>query len=291
MECGHPLPDKGTATTEPSNTTVCTNRPNYERRLLRRRIFFVVFLFLLLGGAVAFFLIQDNRQKAREEQEAFEKLAGCNRLELFEDYLIRFPDGTHVDEVTKLRDELKVAQETALKLDSVDWELAQQLNTGAAYEDYLSKHPDGLFSDLADRELSRLSQLAVSDEEKSMLTGTIHTLLTALASGDASKVNPLLFDGFSFGTTQANGDSLISFYANHFCHADILGVHFSVKGDLEAQKQPNGEASQFDYDVHTRLDATLNRTAVDSAGVQHWELKARLTPDRRFRQVELHRTK
>lgn len=288
LECGSSL--DGLTAQSSDETLSPHDSPRRKKHALKRRTLILCVLFALLIGGVAFFLVHDRMQKADEEQAAFDKLMSCQRVELCEDYLIHFPEGAHAQEVQQLCAELQLARQAELQLDSADWARAQQMHTAEAYEEYLAKHPVGDFIQQAESELNRLSQLMVSDEEKSMLTGSIHALLASLSAGDAAKVAPLLAERFSFGGLEAaNADSLVAFYNAQFCHKDILGVHFVVKGNLEATKQPNGEPSQFDYEVHAKLDATLNRTAVDSAGVQHWELTARLTSDRHFSQVSLSR--
>ncbi|MBQ0049787.1 MAG: hypothetical protein KBT12_06100 [Bacteroidales bacterium] len=288
VECGKAL--DGVIASSGGETSANDIVQHKKNKHLHRSAIVISVLFLLLAGGVTFFLVNDSQQRAKEEQTAFDKLMACQRVELCEDYLIRFPEGAHAAEVQQLCAELKQALETELKLDSVDWALAQQLNTTQSYEEYLTKHPEGAFVQMAEGELNRLSQLVVSEEEKEMLTGTIHTLLASLSSCDAEKVAPLLATSFSFGQVDAaNADTLVSFYKAQFSHQDVLGVHFVVKGNLEITKVANDQPAQCDYELHAKLDATVNRTAVDSAGIQHWDLTARLTPDRRFSHLSLNR--
>ncbi len=278
-----------------------------------------LFFFVLTISGIVYFLIADHRRDVGYEQRAFERLDGCTNLLWYEDYLIRFPDGAHAEEVKQMyakaqkeHDEffkkaaggsreslqafikehptspyVKVCQN---RIDSLDWEVALTANNAQGYQQYLELHPDGLFAAIATDSKTRLAKLEVSNEERSMLSGSLDTFLSAMASGDEGRVNSLISSTMSFcGETNATGANVVSFQKLNFHHDDIIGVHFTV-GGLNVKKKPSDTTpGAYDFVVNASLDAVLNRTNTDSTGVQAWKITAILSPDRKFRSVDIRR--
>lgn len=128
-------------------------------------------LIIALGG----YLYWDNYQdKMASEEKAFELLQDCNDPLSFEDFIARFPNSRHIDEVKEqlkgLQREDAVWEElcrnldvealhnfvdthptspylkAALqKIDSLDWRLADQRGTTEAYDRYILQHEDGIY--------------------------------------------------------------------------------------------------------------------------------------------------
>ncbi len=285
--------------------------------LSARRIVTIAFFFILISG-ITYFLIADHRRTKGYEQRAYERLNGCTNLLWYEDYIIRFPDGEHIDEVKKMYAEAqkeheefyqKAAggdRESLLKfikehpsspyvkvcesrIDSLDWDVALSENNIAGYQRYLELHPEGAFAVIASESKTRLTKLEVTNEEKSMLSGSIDTFLAAMTSGDENRVDALVSSPMTFcGVSDATGSSVVGFCKSNFQHDDIIGVHFSVSGGLGIKKKPSDIVSgAYDFIVNAQLDAVLNRSNVDSTGVQVWKMTAVLTPDRKFRSVNI----
>lgn len=278
-----------------------------------------LFFFVLAIFGIIYFLIADHRRTVGYEQRAFERLDGCTNLLWYEDYLIRFPEGEHIEEVKQMyakaqkeHDEffkkaaggsreslqafikehptspyVKVCQD---RIDSLDWEVALKDNNAQGYQHYLELHPDGLFSAIATDSKTRLAKLEVSNEERSMLSGSLDNFLSAMASGDESRVNSLISSTMNFcGETNATGANVVSFQKLNFHHDDIIGVHFTV-GGLNIKKKPSDATpGAYDFVVNASLDAVLNRTNTDSTGVQAWKITATLSPDRKFRSVDMRK--
>ncbi len=290
-----------------------------KRKISIRRVVTAIFFLLLIGG-ITFFIIIDKRRSAELEQRAFERLDGCTNLLYYEDYIMRFPEGQHIEEVKKLYAVAKAEQEEFYKqaaggsremlekfikehpsspyvrvcekrIDSLDWDIAVAGNTIQSYQNYLEQHPQGIFAEVAVESKSRQAKLEVTNEERSMLSGSLDTFLAAMTSGDESRVDVLVASPMNFcGEEDATGDAVMRFYADNFHHDDVIGVHFSVKGGLDIKKKPSSTLTgAYDYTINAQLDAVLNRSAVDSVGVQTWNITANLTHDRKFKSIDMRK--
>lgn len=299
---------------------------NLTRRLrviLKRVSYRRIALFLatiLTVTAVTFFLIKDCERSANLEQRAFDRLTGCTNLNFYEDYIVRFPDGKHIDEVKKLYAQVKTQsaqfyQQTSngtkeelllfiknnpsspyckvceLRIDSLDWQDASAANTVSAYGQYLADHPQGIFVEVANETKNRLAKLEVTEEERSKLHGMLDSFLSALASNDAGRIDQLLGGPITFcSQTGMSGEGIVTLNQQHFNSPDILGVHFALQGGLSIKKRPSASsAGEYVYTINAQYEATLNRTATDSTHVQTWAFTAQLTPDRKVTSIDMRR--
>ena len=135
---------------------------------------YLLLLAILIIG-IGGYLYWDNYQdRLASEEKAFELLKDCNDPLSFEDFIARFPNSKHIDEVKErlsgLQKEDAVWAElcrnpeiTALhnfvdthptspymkvalnKIDSLDWRRADQLGTKDAYDEYILQHEDGIY--------------------------------------------------------------------------------------------------------------------------------------------------
>lgn len=289
------------------------------KKLSARRIITGILLLLIISGVTWFFITDHNRDVALE-QRAFERLDGCADLLWYEDYIVRFPNGEHIDTVKKMYEKAKVEQQqfysetvggdkAALlafikahpnspyckvcenRIDSLDWYDAALDNTVQSYQNYLIAHPEGIFAKQATEGKARQFKLEVTDEERSMLSGTVHNFLSAMTNADAARIDAMINSTMNFcGQADATGDNVIQFYTSNFHRDDILGVHFAIDGSLNIKKQESRQSSnQYDYSITAKLDATLNRSATDSLSTQVWEMSAKLTPDRKFTSINIYR--
>ena len=276
-------------------------------------------LLLVILGAGGFFLGMSHHREAQLEQRAFERLHGTTNADIFEDYFLRFPDGAHADEAQKLYRQFKADKAFYLsrtaggtraelvafvkenpkspfcqlcnsRIDSLDWLEASNACTAEAIDQYLKLHPKGLFVADANDLKSLQDRLVVSDEERGLIDGILDAFLSALSVADVERLSRYVADGLVFcGKQRADVKDVTSLYDSHFSYADIIGVHFSVS-DLNVRKQPvPGNSRQYRFAVDASLEATLNRSAVDSLHLQQWTLKGLLGADRRFLSIDMQK--
>lgn len=282
-----------------------------------RKVLVLLFFVVVISGIV-FFIVADKKREEGLEQRAYERLAGCTNLLWYEDYILRFPEGKHITEVKQMYDKAKKEQDDFFmkaamgskeelqkfidehpaspyirtcqnRIDSLDWDVAVTTNTKESYQAYLQEHPDGIFADVANENKTTLVKLEVTNEERSMLRGSLDTFLSAMTSCDESRINATTSDNLVFcGQTGADGSNVINFYSNNFHQEDVMGVHFNVNGGINITKKPSvTKQGSYDYSINANLDVTLNRSSVDSVGTQRWKINAQLTPDRKFKSIEL----
>lgn len=277
-------------------------------------IVMVVLTIVLVVSAVCGLLYRN----ALLEQKAFEALQGSSNLQLYENYMVKYPDGRHIDEVKKLYAVVKQEYEQfytevynsgrkALidymnenpespylsiceqRLDSIDWKDAAAENTVEAYERYLAIHENGMFVDDAVEAKITAARMQISFEDRNLVRGAVENFLLAMSSGDPLRVDQLMDDKFVFGSqTNVTGQTVIDFYMQQFNPPDIIGVHFDVPDTLKIVKKDNADLpGQFDFNVKAKINAMVSRISVDSTTVQTLNMEANISPDRHFKSFSL----
>ena len=151
----------------------------------------VALIAILVGGFFYLDVREDNKREAR----AYELLTDCQDPLVFEDFIAKFPDSEHIDEVRQRYQELAARQAewesrvvngtreelerfikdnptsnivrvARARLDSMDWDLASRGNTIASYERYIQDHPEGLFIDQAEVQRQKLERALAAAAER-----------------------------------------------------------------------------------------------------------------------------
>lgn len=273
----------------------------------------VILIILLVIGAVVGVLYRNTLM----EQRAFDALQGSSNMQLYENYMVKYPDGRHIEEVKRLYavvkqeyeqfyNEVYDAGRKALvdymnenpespyiriceqRLDSIDWKEAKTENTVEAYEKYLAIHQDGMFVDDALEAKITAARMQISYEDRNLVRGAVENFLLAMASGDPQRVDALMSDKFVFGSqTNVNGQVVIDFYMQQFNQPDIIGVHFDVPDTLHITKKDTEMPGQYDFNVKAPIKAMVSRISVDSTTVQTLNMEANISPDRHFKSFSL----
>lgn len=273
----------------------------------------IVLVLVLLAGAVAGIIYRN----ALMEQKAFDALQGSSNMQLYENYMVKYPDGRHIEEVKRLYAVVKQEYEQfysevydagrkALvdymnefpespyikiceqRLDSIDWKEAKTENTVESYEKYLTIHQDGIFVDEALEAKISAARMQISTEDRNLVRGAVENFLLAMSSGDPQRVDLLMADKFVFGSqTNVNGQAVIDFYMNQFNQPDIIGVHFDVPDTMNITKKDSDLPGQYDFNVKAPIKAMVSRISVDSTTVQTLNMEANISPDRHFRSFSL----
>lgn len=273
----------------------------------------VILIIVLVAGAVSGVLYRN----ALLEQKAFDALQGSSNMQLYENYMVQYPDGKHIEEVKRLYAAVKQEYELfysevynggrkALvdymnqnpespyikvceqKLDSIDWDDAVSENTVESYARYIAIHEDGMFVDDALEAKITAARLQISYEDRNLVRGAVENFLLAMASGDPTRVDVLMADKFVFGTQpNVNGQVVVDFYMQQFNQPDIIGVHFDVPDSMNITKKDTDLPGQFDFNVKAKIQAMVSRVSVDSTTVQTLNMEANISPDRHFKSFSL----
>lgn len=280
----------------------------------KRWVITLVVLLVAVGGIVAGSLVY---RSVMAEQKAYERLQGSANLLWYEQYMVQYPDGKHIDEVKELYAVVKQqhdlfynevyngSREALLqyinenpespyskiceaRLDSVDWQAALSENTMESYDRYLAFHPQGMFADAATDGKINAARMSVSDDEKSIIRGVVENFLLLMSKGDVQKLGYLLDEKFVLGNTpNAGADAVVAFFNEQFNKEDIQGVHFVVDSVINITKHESALAGQPDFNVQTGVSAMVSRTNVDSTIVQQMVLSANVASDHHFKTFSL----
>ena len=153
----------------------------------------------------------DINNKQRDEQEAYESVITVRDTALCNNYMERYPEGIHYNEVKelylKLVSEAKDWNDACIngtrngfihflnnhpdsgyeqacndKIDSLDFVAALSANTVEAYKLYLDNHPKGLYTDQALQAQEKIDELTVKPEEEIQIEKLCETFFSSLAT-------------------------------------------------------------------------------------------------------------
>lgn len=99
-------------------------------------------LFIIVIVGVGAYLYWDNHQQRRySEEKAFELLQGCQDPLNFEDFIARYPNSEHLDEV---REQLRALQ----KVDAM-WEVVAKSTNTDDFRNFIQAHPNSPYKKVA----------------------------------------------------------------------------------------------------------------------------------------------
>lgn len=126
--------------------------------------------------------------------------------------------------------------------------------------------------------------LELTNDERLMIQGALDLFLTVMTSGNKQRIDSLIALPFTFcDSLHASSQQVEDFCAVHFRRDDILGVHFTLPDSIVVTKCGDDTLDIYRYDVSTRVEATYNRSSLDSIHTQTWHLDAQFTPERKVR--------
>ncbi len=151
----------------------------------------VLILFVVLVVALC---LRDARADHRREMHAYSLLDSCMDPLMFEDFIAKFPDSKHIEDVRErylslvseqreLREQVMRSSLEELKtfvtenperrylvnlanarIDSMDWQTASSNATLKSLGKYITDHPDGIFMTQAQTQYQKLDRLRIEAE-------------------------------------------------------------------------------------------------------------------------------
>ena len=196
------------------NTPVIgTDNLRVENKRKKRSPIYIILLLAILAIAIAaaLYYYVDINNKQRDEQEAYESVITVRDTALCNNYMERYPEGIHYNEVKelylKLVSEAKDWNDACIngtrngfirflnnhpdsgyeqacndKIDSLDFVAALSANTVEAYKLYLDNHPKGLYTDQALQAQEKIDELTVKPEEEIQIEKLCETFFSSLAT-------------------------------------------------------------------------------------------------------------
>lgn len=157
-----------------SQEPTASPEPQKRKGLSALSIVLITMLMLALVGGGAYALYWLNKDQMAKEEEAYAMLEGCTDPLNFEDFISRFPDSRHLDDVrarmealqqedsewlsveasmnvTRLESYIREyphsphEQRAQFLIDSLDYIAARNADTRESYIHYLEKHPEGTY--------------------------------------------------------------------------------------------------------------------------------------------------
>ena len=278
------LNNAGIAQGQPFNNTPNTNLPPKKSKT-PLIVAIVIVIALLIGGGCYYFI---SSNEATEEEMAYEVLENNDNPQDYEDFLEKYPNSEHADEVrerlAKLQDMISKWNSIALssdvndfinfknnftdaqynhlcdiKIDSLDFITAQRVNTPEAYQRYLENHPDGRYASEASVAQGSLREQEVTDEDMQQITDVLTDFYNGFAGQDESKICSNIASTMTTFLHQRNAtkadvlSKIKSMFNDH-----IQGCQFNVNRDLQITRKndPNGNAM---YHVTFTVDQHITR--------------------------------
>lgn len=186
-ECGHLLQlDESSATPMPDML-----QPAPAKRRLTLGVSLLACVAILIGG---YFYLTSHAAQQRETR-AYALLQDCKDPLVFEDFIAKYPESEHLEEVRKryltlnqeqakwealvlrgTREELQTFIQSnsgspylrvaLARIDSMDWQMANTRPTIQSMEQYIAVHPEGFFIEQAEIQRQRLERERLAAEER-----------------------------------------------------------------------------------------------------------------------------
>lgn len=269
----------------PSVEEIAKNTTAPRKKAKTGWIIFGVIAGLLIAGGLttAYYLNQQNN-----EATAYAILTNNENISDYEDYIKKFPQGEHINEVKARLLELQtmynewehvkrssykndykrfmtmypnsvLVKQCDLKIDSLDWVDAMKENTIEGIEAYIAAHPEGRYLSEATIALGNLENIKVADADVQRIDATLRLFFDAFAQNDDATlctcITPVMKQFLSkTNVTKAEVVDLV----NHTHSEHILSCNFVLNNDYESIKNTTSDG-QTTYKVKFTVDQHITR--------------------------------
>lgn len=247
-------------------------------------VFGVILALLIAGGLTTMYYLHQQD----EEETAFAILTDNENMSDYEDYIEKFPQGVHINEVKARLLELQtmynewnrvkgssykndfkrfmttypnsiLVKQCDLKIDSLDWVDAVKQNTTEAIEDYLVAHPEGRYLSEATIALGNMENVKVADVDIQRMAETLRLFYDAFAQNDDATIctciTPVMKQFLSKrNVTKAEVVDLV----NNTHSEHILSCAFVLNNDYESTKSTTRDG-ETTYKVKFTVDQHITR--------------------------------
>lgn len=268
-----------------SGSDAVPSQPLPPKKGNQKVIWLIVLIAVLIIGActAGYFYYQRNN-----ETMAYNVLTDNEKVEDYEDFLRRFPDSPHADEVrdrlAKLRtmyDEWarlansayvsdferfksnyptsSLAKQCDLKIDSLDWQEALKTNTPEAIAAYIARHPDGRYLSEASQAQNNIVNTQVDETERENIASTLSMFYDAFGENDEAGITTCItpiMSRFLSKTNVTKADVVNVVAATYNEH--ILNCTFTLNNDYVCTKTSN-EQGEKTYNVKFTVDQRITR--------------------------------
>lgn len=245
----------------------------------------IVIVLLIIGASAAYYFYQNSK----DEEVAFEILENNDNVADYEDFLQKYPNSSKAPTVAKRLEELKamladwqriqLSDKTTdfvhfkemyanprytrlcdIKIDSLDWVMAQRLGTQEAFQHYLDVHPEGRYASEASVSQGTLRDREVTPGDRDQ----IMSIITDFYRGFENRDETLLCSNITANMTQflskknATKSEVLSIikgmFNEHIQQCEfVINRDFTITRSMGADNQPVYIA-EFSVDQHIQRD-------------------------------------
>ena len=246
----------------------------------------IVIAVLILGGAgYAFYAHTQNN----DEQMAYEILENNDNPADYEDYLAKYPNGEHAEEVrqrlTQLQAMLDAWKSIALsdnvndfrnfkssytdekygrlcdiKIDSLDWISAQNAGTEDAYQTYLNQHPDGRYASEASIAQGKIHDSEVTATDRDQVMRVVTDFFNGFEQQNEAQITSNITSTMTtfLHTHNASKAEVVNAIKGMF-NEHIQGCQFVVNRDIDVQRQAGSDPATANFNVTFTVDQHIQR--------------------------------
>ena len=248
-------------------------------------ILLTVLALLIIGASAAYYFYQNSK----DEEVAFEILENNENVADYEDFLQKFPNSHLAPTVAKRLEELKAmladwqriqlsdkptdfvhfkemyanprfTRLCDIKIDSLDWVMAQRLGTQEAFQHYLDVHPDGRYASEASVSQGTLRDREITPGDRDQIMSVITDFYRGFENRDetlvCSNITPSMTQFLSKkNATKSEVLSIIKgMFNEHIQKCEfVINRDFSITRSMGADNQPVYTAV-FSVDQHIQRD-------------------------------------
>lgn len=286
-------------------------QPLDDNQQPRKRVYGVLITVVTFVALVValFFYFKTNTEKA-QEQQAYEVAMRSNDPSVMQNYIDTNPDAPqeHLDSVRARLDKIKVVEndwnnavvsgskealldflqkypesthkvEAQLKIDSLDWKVAQSLNTLEGVQSYIDAHPNGRYLEDANEMLKTLKASTVQPEEKQAATAALRRFFQAINERNENKLLASVSGVMTnfLDKSDATGEDVLSFMHKIYKEG-ITNMNWRLGSDIQVDKKEVGDEI-YTYFVQCSVTQQVESTDATKSGVHHYRVKATVSPD------------
>lgn len=180
------------------------------------------------------------------------------------------------------------ARECRDMIDSIDWLDACNIGSAEAMQDYMSNHPDGLYTSAAADTLNKIIKSRITPEEKSIIRGVLNSFFTrGLAQQDSACIAEAIPETMKrfCGVRNATPNQILSF-AKEKMAEDVIGIHYLIDTGMNVRRETLEDGS-LGVAVDFALEETVNRVDVSKPSFRTYHVTSLLNADRKIVQMNI----
>lgn len=190
-----------------------------------------------------------------------------------EAYLQKYPDSPHKPEVLS-------------KIDSIDWQVAKNIDNAEAYQQYLSTHTDGNHIEEAENALKKVLGRDLQPEEKEMIRGLFRQFFQSINNRDEDALAATCEDILSslLGKPTATKADVIVFLHKLY-KEDVANMTWRINDDYQIKKREVGIGC-YEYNVLFTTQQEVEHTD-GSKSQNNFRVQAVVSPDAKISEFML----